>query len=729
MKPTGLKSEFVPVICLISFVTALITFNAIGIGVKDVNGENQFIYGCTRAANNNTHCDPVPGKFTSFRVQGEADEVYDITDSTFGWVPAKIGGGLPLRGYIDQFLTVKNSPSLDSKVFSISMWIKQDPDFDIDGTLLAHTDRTNTAGWKIGIRVKPEPMLDFTVTNTHGQSFTASVPVDRDKFELVTGTFDGTTVKLYLNGALADSASYSGIFESNPESPFNMGVDSFEHTNAWKGIIDEVRLYDIVLTAAQIKELYSGDANISQGLVGYWPFDNDSNDHSGNGNDGAVASQAVSLAFAPDGRLFISEKNIGEIRILKDDKILAEPFVKLNGSYVAQHQGFLGITIDPKFEINHYVYLYYTSKSNNTDLNINRLVRFTELNNKGTEEKVLIDNIPASPEGEFAGGALAFGPDDKLYISVGHANSLDLPQNISSLIGKVLRINRDGSIPSDNPFPNSPVFTYGHRNIFGIAFDKKSGIGIVTENGDAHYDEINVLKKGGNYGFSTTQPPTMSPLLDNSSSIKPIRTYWHTIAPTQAIFYDGNRFVKLKDKLLFGSYNQGFIYALGLNSTEFVTDELAIEFPYDDKVDSIAQSPSGDIYFGGYKIYRVKSINQDQPQELIHFIELSSNSATFSHLSMDAKNTSLTFDVKASGSQTSASPSIVLKIPKVLLSGINEVTSNPLPVSNGQVPIKKFDIKQQFRSSDIGDTIVIIGLNSGAEGSVTIKGTGASFTG
>jgi hypothetical protein len=221
----------------------------------------------------------------------------------------------------------------------------------------------------------------------------------------------------------------------------------------------------------------------------------------------------------------------------------------------------------------------------------------------------------------------------------------------------------------------------------------------------------------------------MSPLLDNSSSIKPIRTYWHTIAPTQAIFYDGNRFVKLKDKLLFGSYNQGFIYALGLNSTEFVTDELAIEFPYDDKVDSIAQSPSGDIYFGGYKIFRVKSINQDQPLELVHFVELSSKSATVSHLSIDAKNNSLTFDVKASGSQTSASPSIVLKIPKVLLSGINEVSSNPLPGSNGQVPIKKFDIKQQFRSSDVGDTIVIIGLNSGAEGSVTIKGTGASFTG
>ena len=70
-----------------------------------------------------------------------------------------------------------------------------------------------------------------------------------------------------------------------------------------------------------------------------------------------------------------------------------------------------------------------------------------------------------------------------------------------------------GTIPSDNPFPGSPVYTFGHRNIFGVAFDKKSGIGVVTENGDAHFDEINILKKGGNYGFPTLQPADISPQL------------------------------------------------------------------------------------------------------------------------------------------------------------------------------------------------------------------------
>ena len=114
-----------------------------------------------------------------------------------------------------------------------------------------------------------------------------------------------------------------------------------------------------------------------------------------------------------------------------------------------------------------------------------------------------------------AGGALAMGPDNKLYITVGDATQHELAQSVSVEVGKVLRINRDGSIPPDNPFPNSPVYTLGHRNMFGIAFDDKQNIGIVTENGDVLYDEVNLLQKGGNYGFPTLQPPNLSPELSN----------------------------------------------------------------------------------------------------------------------------------------------------------------------------------------------------------------------
>ena len=134
----------------------------------------------------------------------------------------------------------------------------------------------------------------------------------------------------------------------------------------------------------------------------------------------------------------------------------------------------------------------------------NRVVRFTENNNKATDTAVRMDRIPASI-GYHSGGALAFGGDDKLYLGVGDATEHEFAQDPGIVIGKVLRINRDGTIPSDNPFPNSPVYTIGHRNIFGIAFDKKDGIGIIAEDGDFHYDKINLLQKGGNYGFPTLQ--------------------------------------------------------------------------------------------------------------------------------------------------------------------------------------------------------------------------------
>ena len=237
---------------------------------------------------------------------------------------------------------------------------------------------------------------------------------------------------------------------------------------------------------------------------------------------------------------------------MKDDLVLPQPFVKIRNLYVAQHQGLLGITVNPKFVINHYVYLYYTYKDNQSGSIFNRVVRFTESNDKAAEEKVLLDKIPASPEGELCRGRFVH-----LGLTINYISQVAMPiclnsvQNKSSFLGKVLRIDRDGNIPSDNPYPGSPVFTLGHRNIFGIAFDKKSGTGVVTENGDAHNDEINILKKGANYGFPTTQPPDLSPVLDNSSSIKPIRAYWETIAPTQAIFYDSNKFPRAQGQVTF----------------------------------------------------------------------------------------------------------------------------------------------------------------------------------
>jgi glucose/arabinose dehydrogenase len=686
-------------------------------------GESKVIFGCVPIPDS-FHCDPVPNKFNALLVSGEARQIYSVSPSAVELVSGKFGNGLPLKGYIGQYLTIPNSPSITPTSFSISLWAKHDPTFALDGSIISHENREKTAGWTLGIKYGPQFRVQFTIANTQSKEFTITSPIETDKFEFIAVTFDGKAAKLYLNGILRNSTEFFGRYEPDPSVPMNVGIDSFDLTNAWKGTVDELRLFNRAISDNEVKAIFNNKINSNEGVIGYWPFDNDTKDVSGNKNNGMVSIQVVSMAFAPDGRLFFTEKNAGEVRIMKDDVVLPPPFVKIKDIIVAQHQGLLGITLDPKFATNHFVYLYYTALDNNTGDIFNRVVRFTESNGRGTAEKILLENIPASQEGEYAGGALAFGPDDKLYVSVGHANLINSVQNKSSLVGKILRIDRDGTVPADNPFPNSPIFTLGHRNIFGIAFDKKTGTGAVTENGDAHYDEVNILHKGANYGFPTTQPPALSPQLDNSSSIKPIRAYWETIAPTQAIFYDGNKFAQLKDNMVFGSYNKGFIYSLKLNKSNSVTDELGIDIQgIDDNVIALAQSPSGELYFGGYNIYKLTSINMAEPVQTMHFIEVSLESAIVRDPNFDANNGTFSFEVTTSNVDgTISSPFIELRIPKIMLNGISQVYSQATGSSNSETPIIDFNIKQQFRTSNIGDTIVQIKLKNGVKDTIFIKG-------
>jgi glucose/arabinose dehydrogenase len=722
---TNSTSIFLPLISI--FGLSILVGSLMGSTVGIEPSVTRVTYGCVPISSG-LHCDKVPNRFSSFVVSGQAREIYKVRPDYFEGVSGKLGNALPLKGYIGEYLSVPNNRILNPDTFSVSFWIKQDPVFGLDGNVLSHVNLSKTAGWFFETKINPKPQIQFSVVNSEGTIFTVAAPINKNKFENIVGSFDDNSIKLYLNGVLVDSTDFSGSYEPDPKAPFNVGIDSYDLNNAWKGAIDDLRVFNRVLSDTEVKNSFDGAIYSSDGLIGYWPFDNNTKDLSGKQNDANVASQTVSMAFSPDGRLFFTEKNIGDVRIMKDDHVLAEPFLKIPDLYVAQHQGLLGITLDPKFSSNHFVYVYYTTQDTKTGNIFNRVLRLTDLDDKATQELVLLDKIPGSPEGEYAGGALGFGLDDKLYITSGFANFYDLPQNKSSLLGKVLRINRDGTIPSDNPFPNSPVYTLGHRNIFGLAFDK-NGTGVVTEHGEAHYDEINILKKGGNYGFPNTQPPSRSPLLDNSSSVKPIRAYWVTVAPTQAIFYYGDKFELLKNKFLFGSYNQGSIYVLGLNSTHYVSDEMVINFPeIVENAISMAQSPSGDIYFGGYNIYKLTSIETEDKEQNMYFIDLTTHGARIEGLSFNSTSSTLALSVKTDGNYLSSSaPTIQVSIPKRLQSGNFEVTSSGNDSMGNKTLIKDFTVNQQRITSNTKDIVLHILLNKGTQGTVLIKSTGSDF--
>lgn len=608
---------------------------------KDSTERTQ-IYGCQKYPEL-MHCDPILKKFDSYRINASFSKVYPSTKQEAIFTNGKYDKALEMHDGYREYLEI---PIMDDSVisanFSVSFWIKKIPDTSPYGYVVSHINKKQAAGWFFDVVTLPSShnensnqLLRFIVSNSVGNMMGTnySIPLSSSKFVNVIGTFDGSVVKVYKDGVLFGTSEFRGNYVDSQEFPLHIGSAAYcSSCNRWSGIIDDFLLYNRTLTVEEIKEiaLSNSAGSALDGLVLHLTFDDNISDRSGNNNHGRMFTPIASMAYTPDGRLFFTEKNTGQIRIMKDNNVLQKPFATISDHYTDWEQGLLGLTIDPDFIRNHYVYLYYTTMGNSQDSSsnpINRVVRLTEKNNTAIEKVVLIDNIPAS-KGFHSGGALAFGPDDKLYITVGDATEHVFAQDPSILIGKILRINRDGTIPKDNPFPNSPVYTLGHRNMYGIAFSQNDSLGIVAENGDYHYDEINLIQRGGNYGFPIFQPPNVAPELSNdSTSIKPVRSYWNTIAPTQAIYYSGDKFPSLRGKFLLASFT-GDIYAVLIdNRSKRIVEEYHIDlekYPFEPSI-GIAQSTDGDIYFGGYNIYKLDDLLESEnktKQKILFPIEM-----------------------------------------------------------------------------------------------------------
>jgi glucose/arabinose dehydrogenase len=183
------------------------------------------------------------------------------------------------------------------------------------------------------------------------------------------------------------------------------------------------------------------------------------------------------------------------------------------------------------------VYVYYTYRLGGSLRN--RVVRYRDQDGKGVEEKVIVDDIPGA--GVHDGGRIRFGPDGKLYIGTGDSTNGMLAQNLQSLAGKVLRVNCDGSVPSDNPFPNSPVYSYGHRNVQGLDWHPlnrrlyETEHGPTGENGRFANDEVNLIEPGSNYGW-----PSVICIANDPRYVDPVFCTGNieTWAPSGCSFYN-----------------------------------------------------------------------------------------------------------------------------------------------------------------------------------------------
>ena len=201
------------------------------------------------------------------------------------------------------------------------------------------------------------------------------------------------------------------------------------------------------------------------------------------------------IDFLPDGSALVAERDRGTIR-----RILPSGGVRrvgtVSGVTPTSEGGLLGLAVSPTYEQDSRIYVYFTSG------NDNRVATMTYENGRLGPQRAILTGIPA---GEIHdGGRLAFGPDGKLYVSTGESGIEDLAQDMGSLGGKILRINPDGSIPRDNPDPDSPIWTSGHRNVQGLAFDAANRLW-ATEFGSDVWDELNRIRKGRNYGWPAAE--------------------------------------------------------------------------------------------------------------------------------------------------------------------------------------------------------------------------------
>ena len=305
------------------------------------------------------------------------------------------------------------------------------------------------------------------------------------------------------------------------------------------------------------------------------------------------------MGFLPDGRLLFNERtgNINLLDLKSGNKIILmkrEIWDRAEG-------GLLGLAIDPEFAENHFIFIYETVESGN------RIVRLKFENEILTEDKILLDGIPKKLFHD--GGIIKFGPDGFLYAGTGDARTPENAQDLNSLSGKILRMDRHGVIPLDNPFQNY-VWSYGHRNVQGLCWDKNGNMfssehGPSGElNGWCCHDELNIIQKGGNYGW-----PFVIGDMKKENTISPIaQSGDDTWAPGGIEFFNGKIYIAcLKgEKILIADA-----------ADKKITDTL-FAGKYG-RLRNIIKTPEGDLIFcssnqdgrgnpleGDDKIYRMK---------------------------------------------------------------------------------------------------------------------------
>jgi glucose/arabinose dehydrogenase len=301
-----------------------------------------------------------------------------------------------------------------------------------------------------------------------------------------------------------------------------------------------------------------------------------------------------SIVFTSPTRMLVTERP-GRVRVVENGVLRPEPLAVLADVEAKGESGLMGIALAPDYRDSRLLYLAYAyDAAGGTRV---RVVRYRDEGASLSGRTVVIEGIPAARN--HAGCRIRFGPDGKLYVTTGDASERQIAQDMKSLGGKTLRLNPDGSIPPDNPFAGSPIFSLGHRNAQGIDWDPRSGLQFQSEHGPSGFDgpgggdEVNIVESGKNYGWPVVHHDASAP-----GMVSPLLEYTPAVAPSGASFSTGDALPSFKGDFFFANLRGEMLIRVRLdpkNPRKVVETEELLRDVYG-RLRDVVPGPDGALY-------------------------------------------------------------------------------------------------------------------------------------
>ena len=311
------------------------------------------------------------------------------------------------------------------------------------------------------------------------------------------------------------------------------------------------------------------------------------------------------LAFLPDGRMLVTER-VGRLRIIEADGTLQDkPVIGVPMGYQAAQAGLMDVALDPDFRTEPWVYLslaYGRIDANNT-----RLIRGRLVEDRLEDVETLFDAYPAKAGSSHYGGRIAFLPDKTLVLTLGDGfDYREQAQNLDNHLGTLVRLTREGDAPQDNPFYGrtgmaNEVYSYGHRNVQGIAYDKKNSRLFINEHGPRGGDEINLIEPGGNYGWPLATfgvdytGAQVTPFQSQPNTIAPLVDWTPSIAPSALVVYDGELFPEWQGDLFSAALVAKEVRRVRLADGQPV-EQQTLFAELDERIRDVRVGPDGALY-------------------------------------------------------------------------------------------------------------------------------------